>query len=105
MLHQGERRTLTTKPVRETEAEAVAFLGCQAVGLDNGTSAQDYVVFAVMLCRLRMGALLLGSCPTEHNISKAAALPGPVEFARGQNAYPSSIVSGGMSSIFFINTP
>jgi len=43
MLHQGERRTLTTKPVRETEAEAVAFVVCQAVGLDNGTSAQDYI--------------------------------------------------------------
>ena len=43
MLHHGERRTLTTKPVRETEAEAVAFVVCQAVGLDNGTSAQDYI--------------------------------------------------------------
>ena len=29
MLHQGERRTLTTKHVRETEAEAVAFVVCQ----------------------------------------------------------------------------
>jgi hypothetical protein len=26
MLHRGERRTLTTKQVRETEAEAVAFV-------------------------------------------------------------------------------
>jgi len=43
MLHRGERRTLTTKPVRETEAEAVAFVVCQAVGLENGTSAQDYI--------------------------------------------------------------
>jgi hypothetical protein len=43
MLHQGERRTLTTKPVRETEAEAVAFVVCQAVGLDNGTAAADYI--------------------------------------------------------------
>jgi hypothetical protein len=25
MLHRGDRRTLTTKQVRETEAEAVAF--------------------------------------------------------------------------------
>lgn len=73
MLHQGERRTLTTKPVRETEAEAVAFVVCQAVGLDNRTSAQDYVVFAVMLCRLRKGAPLLGFGRTEHNITKAAA--------------------------------
>ena len=48
MLHHGERRTLTTKPVRETEAEAVAFVVCQAVGLDNGTSAQDYVTAKFM---------------------------------------------------------
>jgi hypothetical protein len=26
MLHRGDRRTLTTKQVRETEAEAVAFV-------------------------------------------------------------------------------
>ena len=30
MLHRGDRRTLTTKQVRETEAEAVAFVVCQA---------------------------------------------------------------------------
>jgi antirestriction protein ArdC len=43
MLHRGERRTLTTKSVRETEAEAVAFVVCQAIGLENGTSAADYI--------------------------------------------------------------
>lgn len=43
MLHRGERRTLTTKQVRETEAEAVAFVVCQSIGLENGTSAQDYI--------------------------------------------------------------
>lgn len=43
MLHRGERRTLTTKQVRETEAEAVAFVVCQAIGLETGTSAQDYI--------------------------------------------------------------
>ena len=36
MLHRGERRTLTTKQVRETEAEAVAFVVCQAIGLETG---------------------------------------------------------------------
>src|SRR5258707_382370 len=49
MLHRDDRRTLTTKQVRETEAEAVAFMVCQSVGLQNGTSSQDYVVFVVML--------------------------------------------------------
>jgi hypothetical protein len=43
MLHRGERRTLTTKQVRETEAEAVAFVVCQSVGLQNGTASQDYI--------------------------------------------------------------
>ena len=38
MLHRGDRRTLTTKQVRETEAEAVAFVVCQAVGLQTGTA-------------------------------------------------------------------
>src|SRR5229473_5982437 len=39
MLHRGDRRTLTTKKVRETEAEAVAFVICNAIGLQNGTSS------------------------------------------------------------------
>ena len=43
MLHRGDRRTLTTKQVRETEAEAVAFVVCQAVGLQTGTCSQDYI--------------------------------------------------------------
>ena len=43
MLHRGDRRTLTTKQVRETEAEAVAFVVCQAVGLQTGTASQDYI--------------------------------------------------------------
>jgi hypothetical protein len=43
MLHRGDRRTLTTKQVRETEAEAVAFVVCQSVGLKNGTASQDYI--------------------------------------------------------------
>ena len=46
MLHRGDRRTLTTKQVRETEAEAVAFVVCQSVGLQNGTASAG-------LCRLR----------------------------------------------------
>jgi len=42
-LHRGERRTLTTKQVRETEAEAVAFVVCQAIGLETGSSSADYI--------------------------------------------------------------
>ena len=43
MLHRGDRRSLTTKQVRETEAEAVAFVVCQAIGLETGTASADYI--------------------------------------------------------------
>jgi hypothetical protein len=43
MLHWGERRTLTTKRVRETEAEAVAFVICRSIGLETGTASADYI--------------------------------------------------------------
>jgi antirestriction protein ArdC len=42
-MHFGERRTETTKRVRETEAESVAFVVCSAIGLDPGTSSTDYI--------------------------------------------------------------
>jgi hypothetical protein len=40
-LHKSERRTATTKVVRETEAEAVAFVIAKAVGLQTGNA--DYI--------------------------------------------------------------
>lgn len=43
MLHRGERRTQTTHTVRETEAEAVAFVVASAIGLDVNTASSDYV--------------------------------------------------------------
>jgi antirestriction protein ArdC len=43
LMHKAERRTATTKVMRETEAEAVAFIVCKAVGLDTGTAAADYI--------------------------------------------------------------
>jgi antirestriction protein ArdC len=43
MLHKAERRTLITKAVRETEAEAVAFVVCHALGLETGTGSADYI--------------------------------------------------------------
>jgi hypothetical protein len=42
LLHQQERRAETTKRVRETEAEAVAFVVCEAIGLKANNSA-DYI--------------------------------------------------------------
>ena len=43
LLHRGERRTKTTRTVRETEAEAVAFVVCEAVGLDTNSASADYI--------------------------------------------------------------
>lgn len=43
ILHKAERRILTTKSVRETEAEAVAFVVAKAVGLDTGLASADYI--------------------------------------------------------------
>jgi hypothetical protein len=43
MLHKAERRTTTTKVVKETEAEAVAFVVGKAVGLKAGTASADYI--------------------------------------------------------------
>ena len=43
LLHKAERRTFTTATVRETEAEAVAFIVGQAIGLEMGTASSDYI--------------------------------------------------------------
>jgi N-terminal domain of anti-restriction factor ArdC len=43
MLHKAERRTTTTKVVKETEAEAIAFVVGKAVGLKVGSASADYI--------------------------------------------------------------
>lgn len=43
LLHFTECRGDTTKTVRETEAEAVAFVVSSAIGLDANTACADYV--------------------------------------------------------------
>ena len=43
LLHKAERRTATTQTVRETEAEAVAFVVGKAVGLVTGSASADYI--------------------------------------------------------------
>jgi hypothetical protein len=42
LLHRANRAT-TSKRQRETEAEAVAFVVCPAIGLETGTASQDYI--------------------------------------------------------------
>jgi hypothetical protein len=43
MMHKAERRTATTKKVRELEAESVAFVVGKAIGLINGTASAYYI--------------------------------------------------------------
>jgi hypothetical protein len=43
MMHKAERRTATTKTIRETEAEAVAFVIGKAIGLITGTASAHYI--------------------------------------------------------------
>jgi antirestriction protein ArdC len=43
LLHRGERRAETTKTMRETEAEAVAFVVCRASGIDSTERSRDYI--------------------------------------------------------------
>jgi hypothetical protein len=43
MLHKAERRTATTKTVRETEAEAIAFVVGKPIGLSTGRASADYI--------------------------------------------------------------
>ncbi len=43
ILHQKDKETRPSKTVRETEAEAVAFVVCHAVGLETGTASADYI--------------------------------------------------------------
>ena len=43
MLHKAERRTATTKTVRETEAEAIAFVVGRTIGLNIGWASADYI--------------------------------------------------------------
>jgi len=43
MLHKAERRTATTKTVKETEAEAIAFVVGKTIGLNTGRASADYI--------------------------------------------------------------
>jgi antirestriction protein ArdC len=43
LLHRGGRRSDTSRRIRETEAEATAFVVCHAIGLETGSAASDYI--------------------------------------------------------------
>ncbi len=43
MLHHGPEAPQLSKLVRETQAEAVAYVVCRGIGLETGTAAADYI--------------------------------------------------------------
>jgi len=82
LLHKSERRTMTTATVRETEAEAVAFIVGQAIGLEMGRASSDYIQMyagnAALLAESlevvqRASAVILGAVHAESSGSQDAA--------------------------------
>jgi hypothetical protein len=43
ILHRNKETTPKDKKVRETEAEAVAFVVCHGIGLDTNSASSDYI--------------------------------------------------------------
>jgi hypothetical protein len=76
LLHRAERRTFTTATVRETEAESVAFIVGQAIGLEMGNASSDYIQMyagnATLLAESlevvqRTAAVILGAITAEES--------------------------------------
>ena len=83
LLHRAERRTFTTQTIRETEAEAVAFIVGQAVGLEMGTASSDYIQMyagnAALLAESleviqRTSAVILAAVETDDAAQEAEAV-------------------------------
>jgi antirestriction protein ArdC len=97
MLHRAERRTLTTKTVRETEAEAVAFVVCHALGLDTGNGSCDYIQLyhgdAQLLAESlevvqRTAAIILGAISPKDEAAPVIPAVSVVPAAAIENATP-----------------
>lgn len=82
LLHKAERRSLITKRVRETEAEAIAFVVAKAIGLETGTAASDYIQLYHGDAKLlqesleivqQTAAVILGALSPEETPRQAAA--------------------------------
>jgi hypothetical protein len=82
LLHKSDRRTMTTATVRETEAEAVAFIVGQAIGLEMGRASSDYIQMyagnAALLAESleviqRTSAVVLDAMLAEESVSQDAS--------------------------------
>jgi antirestriction protein ArdC len=81
LLHKTDRRTKTTATVRETEAEAVAFIVGEGIGLEMGRASSDYIQMyagnAALLAESlevvqRASAVILGAIAVESDSGVAA---------------------------------
>jgi hypothetical protein len=86
MLKHGERRTATTKTIRETEAEAVAFVVGKAIGLTTSTASASYIQLyhgnaALLMESLeavqQTASVILAALKTEESVSQEAPEPAP----------------------------
>ncbi len=83
MLHSNVEDRPGSKIVRETEAEAIAFIVCHAVGLDGNSSSSDYIqlwqgdkdTLLASLERIRTAssAIMAGIQPRGHDVGKSAS--------------------------------
>jgi hypothetical protein len=82
-LHKTERRTATTKTVRETEAEAVAFVVSKAIGLNAQTSASyiqlyhgnaDLLMESLEVVQ-QTASVILSAIQTEESVSQEIPEP------------------------------
>jgi hypothetical protein len=91
ILHHKDGETRPPKTVRETEAEAVAFVVSQAVGLETSTASSDYIriysgdkeTLAQSLDRIQQAACRIIDAVTEEGGA-----------ARGQTVEPKLAASG-----------
>jgi hypothetical protein len=95
LLHKSDRRTMTTATVRETEAEAVAFIVGQAIGLEMGRASSDYIQMyagnAALLAESlevvqRTSAVILGAITMEASGTQDASTEFPQTEATAEPA-------------------
>jgi hypothetical protein len=88
-LHRTERRSSLSKRMRETEAEAVAFVICSGIGLETGSASQDYIQLYEGDSKLLIESL--------HRIQQAA-----IEILVGIGAEGASLPASGCGGAEFV---
>ena len=112
-LKHTERRTAITKTVRETEAEAVAFVISKAIGLTTSTASADYIQLyhgnAALLTESlekvqQTAAVILAALRTEESVSQMVPEtepnPGPAaEARRTRRSRPQSAITEAQQAV------